>query len=238
MVKHIAIIPDGNRRWARLRGVSYLEAYRRGVEKIREVVRHVATRGLAEYVTFYVLSVENLLRRSRQELAILFVLLKSELKRVREDDETYSNGIRVRVIGIREFLPSDVIREIELTERATERNSRCTVILAVAYGGLYEPFHMLSIQLRRRSHSDLLQELLLESTEHVYREFTYLGSSEIPPPDIVVRTGGEMRLSNFLLPHVSGSRLVFLDKYWPDISVKDLDHVVELVEKSKDQYAV
>ncbi len=235
MVKHVAVIPDGNRRWAKLHGVSYFEAYRRGVEKIREVVRYIATRSLAEYITFYVLSVENLLRRSKEELSILFMLLKSELRRVREDEETYRNGIRVKVIGMRELLSEDILREIELTEQATRRNSRCTVILAIAYGGVYEPFHMLSIRLRERGYYELLAELLKGDLELVYREFTYFGSEDIPPPDVIIRTGGEVRLSNFLLSHAPGARLVFLNKYWPDVTMSDLEYAVKLAEERKSQ---
>ena len=235
MINHVAVIPDGNRRWARERGLSYLEAYRRGVEKIREIVRYISEHDLARYITFYVLSTENILRRSREELTMLFYLLKQELRRVREDEDTYRYGIRVKVIGMRELLSQDIVQEIELTEKATSVNSKCTVILAIAYGGVYEPFHVLHTRLREQSYNELLEVLVRGDLDMIYRRFTYLGSENIPPPDVIIRTGGEVRLSNFLLPHAPGARLVFLNKYWPDVTVNDIEQAIKLVER-KNQY--
>ncbi len=224
MLDHIAFIPDGNRRWARSRGVSIFEAYERGVSKIHEVVDHVVAHRLARYLTFYVLSLENVMNRSRFELELIYNLLVRELRNVREDEKTYRRGIRVMIIGLREILPKYVIDEIELTENATRENRNCTVILAVAYSGVLEPIHVLSMELRRNGIENVLRSLEKASS---VRFFTYL--RDIPPPDIIVRTGGEKRLSNFLLPHAPGARLIFLEKYWPEITPEDIDIIVSKV---------
>ncbi len=225
MLNHIAFIPDGNRRWARKRGVSIFEAYERGVSKIHEIVDHIVENKIARYVTFYVLSLENVMNRNKIELELIYNLLVRELRKVREDRNTYDKGIRIRVIGIREILPQHIIEEIELTERATEKNSNCTVILAVAYSGVLEPFHVLLREFKCRKVEEILY--LLENPKVSFRYFTYL--RDVPCPDIIVRTGGEKRLSNFLLPHAPGARLIFLEKYWPDITPQDVDDILSSV---------
>jgi len=225
VLNHIAFIPDGNRRWARRRGVSIFEAYERGVSKIHEVVDHIVDNKIARYVTFYVLSLENVMNRSRIELDLIYNLLVRELRKVREDESTYERGIRVVVIGIREILPQHIVDEIELTEKATERNSNCTVILAIAYSGVLEPIHVLLRELKSRKLEEVLY--MLEDPRLPLRYFTYL--RDVPRPDVIVRTGGEKRLSNFLLPHAPGSRLIFLEKYWPEITPQDIDNVLSKI---------
>jgi len=225
VLDHIAFIPDGNRRWARSRGVTIFEAYERGVSKIHEIVDHVVSNSIARYVTFYVLSLENVMNRSRLELNLIYNLLARELRKVREDESTYVKGIRVRVIGVREILPKHIVEEIELTEDATRRNEKCTVILAVAYSGVLEPIHVLARELRERGIERTLE--LLGNGKVSARFFTYL--RDVPKPSIIVRTGGERRVSNFLLPHAPGTRLIFLDKYWPDITPEDVDLIVRKV---------
>lgn len=225
MLNHIAFIPDGNRRWARKHGVSIFEAYERGVSKIHEIVDHIVENKIARYVTFYVLSLENVMNRNKLELDLIYNLLVRELKKVREDENTYSKGIRVRVIGIREILPEHIVNEIELTEKATERNENCTVILAVAYSGVLEPFHVLLREFKSRRVEEVLY--LLENPKISFRYFTYL--RDVPRPDVIVRTGGEKRISNFLLPHAPGAKLIFLEKYWPEITPQDIDNILSRI---------
>ncbi len=227
MINHVAFIPDGNRRWAKSRGVSIIEAYERGVAKIHEIVDYFATSRRVRYVTFYVLSLENTFSRSREELELIYALLVRELRKIREDPKTYERGVRVRVIGIREILPRCIIEEIEKTESATSKNDNCIVSLAVAYSGFLELPHMLLRKIREEGIENTITRFM--DNEVDIREYTYM--KDIPKPDIVVRTGGEQRISNFLLPHISSSRLVFLEKYWPDITIRDIENILNKLDE-------
>ena len=229
MINHIAFIPDGNRRWARSRGVSIFEAYEVGVSKIHEIVDYISSTGIAKYVTFYILSLENVLNRSREELELIYALLIRELRKIRNDEKTYRKGIRVRVIGIRDILPKDVVREIEETEKSTSLNTRCIVNLAVAYSGFLEIAHMLVRKIRELGIEYVISKIVNKNVD--YREYMYM--SDTPKPDIVIRTGGEERVSNFLLPYISGSRLVFLKKYWPEITIQDIENILRSLDQCK-----
>ncbi len=225
---HVAFIPDGNRRWALKNKVPLQEAYEAGISKIREIVEHYATTRRIRYLTFYVLSLENIKNRSRVELEVLYKLLIRELRKVREDPKTYDKGVRIRVIGVREILPQEVKQEIELTEKATEYNTNCIVNLAVAYGGVAEPVHVLLNRTRQYGKLPVIEELLACRDLSIVRYMP-----DTPPPAVVIRTGGEMRISNFLIPYIVGARLVFLKKYWPEITIEDIEKVLTEVVKAQ-----
>ncbi len=218
--RHIGVIPDGNRRWARERGIPLAFAYRIGADKVEEFLEWCLEYGI-RVVTVYILSSENLTRRSRIELEILFALLKERLRKVRNDNRIHENEVRVRVVGRKWLLPKDVLEEAEKTEEETSRYNRHCLNLAIAYGGRQE-----IIDAVRRIAEDVRMGRLSpwEIDERVFTRYTYLDcNGEYVEPDLIIRTGGERRLSNFLLYHVAYSEIYFTEKYWPDFTRQDFE---------------
>ncbi len=220
---HIGVIPDGNRRWARKVGLPITEAYRIGSDKVEEFLGWALDFGI-RIVTVYVLSTENFLRRPRSELELLYGLLKEKLVKVRNDERIHRNRVRVRVIGRTWLLPEYVRREIELTERATANYSDHYLNLAVVYGGRQEIIDavkklIIDYSSGKLRISDLNEELLLR--------YLYAGDEPYPEPDLIIRTGGEHRISNFLLYEAAYSELYILNKYWPEITKEDLKQALD-----------
>ncbi|WP_054853432.1 polyprenyl diphosphate synthase [Vulcanisaeta distributa] len=220
---HIGVIPDGNRRWARRVGLPITEAYRIGSDKVEEFLNWSLDFGI-KIVTVYVLSTENFLRRSKLELDLLYRLLKEKLIKVRRDERIHRNRVRVRVIGRTWLLPEDVRREIELTEETTADYSDHYLNLAVVYGGRQEIIDAVrklfaDYNSGKLSISDLNEETLFK--------YLYVGDEPYPEPDLIIRTGGEYRISNFLLYETAYSELYILNKYWPEITKEDLKQALD-----------
>lgn len=220
---HLAVIPDGNRRWARKVGLSIVDAYRVGADKVEEFLDWSLDFGIRT-VTVYVLSTENFMRRSRMELELLYGLLKEKLIKVRKDERIHRNRVRVRVIGRTWLLPEDVRREVELTERATADYSDHYLNLAVIYGGRQELVDAVKKLVVDYSSGKLSVNDINEDTLFKY---LYLGDEPNPEPDLVIRTGGEHRLSNFLVYESAYSELYIMSKYWPEITREDLREALE-----------
>lgn len=217
--KHIAVIPDGNRRYAKKYGLSFLEAYRRGVEKVRKFATWVLEYREIKHMTFYALSTENL-QRSKAELELLFRVFKDEIRRTREDPIIHDNKIRVRFIGDRSILPRDLVEEMEKLEKETERYGDYDLTLALGYGGRAEIVRCI----KRIINGEVRLAELNETGLFNCLDTSYL---QYPEPDILIRTGGEKRLSNFLLYQSAYTELFFLDKYWPEIEKEDLREILE-----------
>ncbi|WP_054842168.1 polyprenyl diphosphate synthase [Vulcanisaeta distributa] len=220
---HIGVIPDGNRRWAKKVGLPITEAYRIGSDKVEEFLNWSLDFGI-KIVTVYVLSTENFLRRSKLELDLLYRLLKEKLIKVRRDERIHRNRVRVRVIGRTWLLPEDVRREIELTEEATADYSDHYLNLAVVYGGRQEIIDavkkiLIDYNSGKLNISDLNEEALFR--------YLYVGDEPYPEPDLIIRTGGEHRISNFLLYETAYSELYILNKYWPEITKEDLKQALD-----------
>lgn len=217
--RHIAVIPDGNRRYARKYGLSLIEAYKRGVEKVRKFATWVLEYRDIRHMTFFALSTENL-QRSRAELEVLFKIFKDEIRRTLEDPIIHENKIRVKFIGDRSLLPRDLVAEMERLEDATSSYGDYDLTLALGYGGRAELVRCIKrilsgeVKLERIDESSLFQCL---DTSHL----------KYPEPDIVLRTGGEKRISNFLLYQTAYSELFFLEKYWPEVEREDLREVLQ-----------
>ncbi len=217
------VLYDGNRRWARKVGLPITEAYRIGSDKVEEFLEWTLDFGI-KIVTVYVLSTENFLRRSKLELDLLYRLLKEKLIKIRRDERIHRNRVRVRVIGRTWLLPEDVRREIELTEETTADYSDHYLNLAVVYGGRQEIIDavkklIIDYNSGKLSISDLNEELLFK--------YLYVGDEPYPEPDLIIRTGGEHRISNFLLYETAYSELYILNKYWPEISKEDLKQALD-----------
>lgn len=210
--KHIAIIMDGNGRWAKMRGMPRYKGHQEGVKVTKEIVRYCSKIGVP-FITLYVFSTENK-KRSSEEVGFLMGLIKQHLK---AELQFYAdNNIRVLHIGDLSGLPSAVQEEIIVVREKTKDYTGSSVVLAINYGGKDEIV---------RSIRNLLPEQLVNMTE---ADFSLcLDTKDIPPVDLVIRTGGEKRLSNFLLWQCAYSELYFSDKYWPDWKTEDLQIAID-----------
>jgi undecaprenyl diphosphate synthase len=204
---HVGIIMDGNGRWAQSRGLPRFEGHRRGVEAVRRVVRSALERGV-QFLTVYSFSSENW-SRPPEEVAMLMGLLK---RFIREDlSELNANGVRVKVIGHRDNLKPDIIALIVEAETLTESNRGLTLTVAFNYGGRQEIFDA-----ARRLALDICDGRLDARSIGPDELAERLDTAGLPDPDLIIRTSGEMRLSNFLLWQAAYAELVFLPVLWPD----------------------
>lgn len=209
-IKHLGIIPDGNRRWAKARGLPKFEGHRRGYEKFKQVGEWAQERGI-ETLTFYAFSTENW-KRSKQEVSYLMNLFREMMKR--DILGLHKRGIRLRVIGAIAELAKDLQRLIADAMAMTKQNRRSTLNVAINYGGRSEILQAVRNLLRRR-----LQPA--EVTEASFSRALFTAGE--PDPDLIIRTSGEKRLSGFLTWQSAYSELHFVKKHWPDFSERDLD---------------
>ena len=214
---HVAIIMDGNGRWARARGFPRIEGHMQGAEAVRTAVES-AIKNNVRYLTLYSFSSENW-SRPRDEVDSLMSLLRKYLSS--EISELYENGVRLRVIGDRTQLSTDIVRLIEDSESYTARNDRLDLILALSYGGRDE----LTTAARHLCEKVFAGELApADITGDKFKQYLY--TADIPDPDLLIRTGGEQRLSNFLLWQLAYSEFVFLDTHWPEFSAEDFEEAL------------
>ncbi len=211
--RHVAIIMDGNGRWAQARGLPRIVGHRRGIQSVRAIVEEGCRLGL-DQVTLYCLSVENW-KRPPRELKFLMRLLRHFL--VVERAELMEQNVRLTMIGRREGLPDDVLRELDQTARETASNTGMTLCLAVNYGGRTE----IGDAARRLAHDVRSGAIAPEQVdEHLFE--SYLATAGMPDPDLLIRTAGELRVSNFLLWQISYAEIWVTDVLWPDFRGDDL----------------
>jgi undecaprenyl diphosphate synthase len=215
--RHVAIIMDGNGRWAASRGLPRVEGHRRGVEALRKTVRAARELGIS-YLTIFSFSSENW-SRPASEIGDLFGLLR---RFIRNDLATlHADGVRVRVIGEREGLETDICALLNEAEELTRGNTRMTLVVAFNYGS-------------RREIANAAQRLAREVAEGRRDPATitedvlagYLDAPDIPDPDLIIRTSGEQRLSNFLMWQAAYSELVFVPILWPDFDKAALEGAI------------
>ena len=215
--RHIAIIMDGNGRWAQKQGHDRLFGHQKGVESVRNTIDHCARIGV-ECLTLYVFSAENW-GRPRQEVDGLMKLFCQSIEN--EMDDLVKNGVRVRVIGEREDLSKDVSDHLADIETGTEMGDRLTLLLAFNYGARDE------IARAARKIADAVSNGQYSAREVDCKKVSEnLYTADYPDPDLVIRTGGECRLSNFLLWQSAYSELYFTDTYWPDFDAAELDKAI------------
>ena len=210
---HVAIIMDGNGRWAQARGMPRIVGHRRGVEAVRRTLRAAIDLGIG-YLTLYGFSSENWRRPEaevRDLMGIMRLYLRGELA------ELHRQNVRLRVIGQRDRLDADIVALIENAEQVTRGNTRCNLTIALSYGGRDE-IATAARQLAEQARRGALDPAAIDETMFASRLFT----SDLPDPDLVIRTSGEKRISNFLLWQCAYSELVFVDRLWPDFSKNDL----------------
>lgn len=211
---HIAVIMDGNGRWAKSRLMPRVYGHKRGVEALREIVRACGELGVS-YLTVFAFSSENW-RRPPEEVSFLMSLflrvLASEVKRLNR------NNVRLKVIGCRNHFPPDLVKSIELAEAATAGNTGLTLTIAADYGGRWDILNA-------------TRQLLAAHPEKVagFEEedlSPYLAMAYAPEPDLFIRTGGEQRTSNFLLWQLAYTELYFTDLAWPDFDRQALNAAI------------
>lgn len=214
---HVAIIMDGNGRWAKARSLPRTAGHRRGAEAVRRVLSCAADLGI-EYLTLYGFSSENW-KRPATEVDDLMGLMRRYLQS--DIAKLHKNGIRLRVIGERDKLPRDIVELIDAAERLTTGNRRLNLTMAISYGGRQEILAA-ARQLAEAVAAGRLDPASIDETCFSGR----LATAELPDPDLVIRTSGEQRISNFLLWQSAYSELVFVDKLWPDFSKEDFAHAI------------
>jgi undecaprenyl diphosphate synthase len=204
---HVGIIMDGNGRWAQARGLPRAEGHRQGVITLRKAVRLVGEAGV-KILTIYSFSSENW-SRPTEEVGLLMGLLKRFIKN--DLKELHSEGVRVKIIGSRKGLDADIVELIDDAEKLTDKNTALTLLVAFNYGGREE-----IVQAALKCEGDITESNI---AKHIY-------TSEFPDPDLIIRTSGEERLSNFLLWQSAYAEFVFLKVNWPDFDKPSLDEAL------------
>ncbi|MCK5535550.1 MAG: isoprenyl transferase [Bacteroidales bacterium] len=210
--KHVAIIMDGNGRWAKQKGNSRVYGHKNGVRAVREAVEAAGSAGV-EFLTLYAFSTENW-NRPKKEIEALMLLLVNSIHK--EINELHNKGVRLKMIGNTAQLPEKVCKELMSAIEFTANNKGLTLTLALSYSGRWD-LKNAAIKMARDINSGvLLEENIQESTFS-----KYLSTAYMPDPELMIRTSGEFRISNFLLYELAYSELYFLDKFWPDFRNQD-----------------
>ncbi len=225
--KHVAIIMDGNGRWARQRGLSRSAGHRVGIKRIKEIVKSASELGI-KIITIFAFSTENW-QRPRREVNMLmrafFNFLNNEI------GELHKNNIRFQTIGRHKPLQPEIIRRIREAEKLTAKNTGLTVVLALNYGGRAEIVDAAK-QFAQSVYSGEYRPSQLD--EKIFSDFLYAPS--LPEPDLLIRTSGEIRISNFLLWELAYTELYFTEKYWPDFTKDDLIKAVNEYQKRQRRF--
>lgn len=208
---HLGVILDGNRRWARERGLPAFEGHRRGLKKVKELIDWVKNRGI-KILTIFVFSIENW-KRPKREVNFLMRLAQKALSN--DFKELNEKGIRVKMIGQKEKLPPFLQKSIEEIEELTKNNKETDLNFALSYGGRDEIVEAMKKIFKKK----ILAEKI---TEEIIKE--NLWTSDV---DLIIRTGKEQRISNFLIWQSAYSELYFCPKYWPDFTERDLDKALQ-----------
>ena len=217
--QHIAIIMDGNGRWANERGKERSYGHQAGVEAVRRITSECTRLGV-KYLTLYTFSTENW-GRPADEVAALMGSVLSSL----EDEIFMKNNVRFRVIGDVKRLPDAVQQKLRETEEHTAKNDAMTMVVALSYSSRWEI-------------TEAVRQLVEEGAQNITEETIsqHLTTNFMPDPDLLIRTGGELRISNYLLWQIAYSELYFCDTYWPDFDEAELHKAIESYQKRQRRY--
>ncbi len=227
---HVAIVMDGNRRFALSSGLRNEQGHRMGKEKVREVMRWCRDIGV-KYLTVYALSIENLTSRSPDELATLFDLYESGFLELCDDREIHRDRVRCKAVGQLHLLPARVITAIDAAEKATKDYDDLVFTVCLAYGGRQELVNAIKDIIS--DHRDGKVDLDSICEELVSQ---YLYTHDMPDPDLVMRTSGEERVSNFLLWQMAYAELFFIDVHWPAFRKRDFLRVLRAYQGRQRRY--
>jgi len=220
---HIGFILDGNRRWAKKHGLPTYEGHLAGYEALKDVIEATADAGV-KYISFYSWSTENW-SRAEEEVRGVFKLIRRLFKR--DIKELQKKGFHLVVLGGREMLPQDICDMIDEAESVSSEGKRATLAMCFNYGGQQEIIRAF----------ERIQEAGVDASQLAPDDFAkYLDHPEIPPCDIIVRTSGEQRLSNFMLWRSAYSEFLFLDKFWPDMRKEDVTGIIEEYNRRNRRY--
>ena len=222
--RHIAIIMDGNGRWAKQRFMPRVMGHQRGVETLREVVKSCRELNV-EYLTVFAFSSENW-RRPVEEVSFLMALFHKMLER--EVARLHQNNIRLKIIGDRSRFDSKLRHAMQNAEQLTANNTALTLTIAANYGGRWDV--MTAVQAMLKEHPQLAQGFAEEDLS------PYLSMSDAPEPDLFIRTGGEQRISNFMLWQLAYTELYFTDVLWPAFDRKELDAAIASYQKRERRF--
>lgn len=222
-LKHIAIIMDGNGRWAKEKGLARSAGHKKGAETLQKIASAVADNGI-KYLTVYAFSTENW-KRDKSEVDYLMGLLReylsSEFKEIKE------KGARIKFIGERDMLAVDIVEKMEKIERETAQNEKFTFCIALSYGSRAEILNAVK-------KAAVLINQGQQITEADFSKLLY--TFDMPDPDLVIRTSGEQRISNYLLWQIAYSELFFTKTYWPDFSVEELTRIIQNFNSRERRY--
>ena len=216
--RHLAIIMDGNGRWATQRGLPRIMGHRAGIESVREVVKACRDTGI-EWLTLFTFSSENW-RRPKEEVSFLMNMLRDLL--ARETEELHRNGVRIRCMGRTSMLPAEVQEELARAMEKTKDNTSLNLVLALSYGGQAEIVDAARTLAERALAGELDPANI---NEEAFQTCLYI--PEMPPVDLLIRTSTELRISNFMLWQIAYAELYFTETLWPDFRKPDLLKAIE-----------
>jgi undecaprenyl diphosphate synthase len=219
--QHIAIIMDGNGRWAMERGKERSYGHQAGVEAVRRITAECTRMGV-KFLTLYTFSTENW-NRPADEISALMGLVLSSL----EDEIFMKHNVRFRVIGDMKRLPENVQQKLRETEEHTAANSTMTMVVALSYSSRWEITNAMKLMAEEGFKPEDINEESI--SKHLTTNF-------MPDPDLLIRTGGELRISNYLLWQIAYSELYFCDTYWPDFSEEDLHEAIASYQKRQRRF--
>lgn len=220
---HIAFVMDGNRRWAKEKGLDKFKGHEAGINNIENIVRACSDLGV-KYVTFWALSTENLQERSKMEVLGLFNLLRKSFQN--QFPRMIKEGVKIRVIGEEIGLPSDIKKIVNKLNKTLVKNPKICLNIAFNYGGKIEIINAIRKIIEDPSINSGQEKFYSESIDEALIE-RYLYTSGIPDPELLIRTGGKKRLSGFLLWQSEYSELYFTDKYWPEFNEIELKKAID-----------
>ena len=227
MPRHIAIIMDGNGRWAKKRGLPRVAGHKRGVDTVKDIVKACVQLGV-KYLTLYTFSTENW-KRPKDEVSTLMRLLVSTLRR--EVDELNENDVRLATIGELSALPVEVQNELEDSIQKTKNNNALVLNLALNYSGRWELLNAIKKIAQLTADGSLNVDEINE--EYIAR---FLNTCDIPDPDLLIRTSGEFRVSNFLLWQIAYTEFFITDVYWPEFSRQNLYEAIRSFQKRERRF--
>lgn len=215
--RHVAIIMDGNGRWAKQHAVSVAMGHRQGVETLREVIRYSSDHGI-EVLSLYAFSTENWQRPAYEVKALMQLIVEFFDKEI---DELDANNVRIRILGNKEVLPAEAKNAVEKAEERTEGNTGLNLNIAINYGARDELLRAFKTLAKKTSENGTpIDSITLDDLENAFY------TANQPDVDLVIRTSGEQRLSNFLLYQSAYAELSFIQKLWPDFTVADYQQVL------------
>jgi|ETN01SMinimDraft_4_1059930.scaffolds.fasta_scaffold09078_4 tritrans,polycis-undecaprenyl-diphosphate synthase [geranylgeranyl-diphosphate specific] len=221
--QHFAIIPDGCRRWAKERNQMPWEGHKKGVEVIEELLQWFVDTYPTKYITGYGLSIENF-NRAKNQLDALAMLYSKHFMRIANDERTHKNEVRVQVLGRVDLLPKKVQKAIKSAEEATKDYDKHIFNIALAYSGRSEIVD--AVKKLNEAGSEISEENI---SKNLYQP-------DVPEPDMIFRSSGEQRVSNFLLWQGAYSELFFVDKYWPDVTKEDIAKAMDEFDSRQRRY--